>query len=166
MPLPKLPTKPAALLSSTAIEQVNKLKVRSKPAAKTPTQNPATRREHVAPSAPVVARANATDSPHAPASPVLSVVPINQPVPRRRLPGSEPAKLFVLDTNVLMHDPTSLFRFEEHDVYLPMMTLAELDDNKKGMSEVARNARQVSRSLDSLIANTRDDDIEDGIELA
>ena len=34
-----------------------------------------------------------------------------------------PAKLFVLDTNVLMHDPTSLFRFEEHDVYLPMTTL-------------------------------------------
>ncbi|MFX8968943.1 PIN domain-containing protein, partial [Acinetobacter baumannii] len=36
-------------------------------------------------------------------------------------------KLFVLDTNVLMHDPASLFRFEEHDVYLPMMTLEELD---------------------------------------
>jgi PhoH-like ATPase len=40
-------------------------------------------------------------------------------------------KLFVLDTNVLMHDPTSLFRFEEHDVYLPIMTLEELDNNKK-----------------------------------
>ena len=51
-------------------------------------------------------------------------------------------KLFVLDTNVLMHDPTSLFRFEEHDIYLPMVTLEELDSNKKGMSEVARNARQ------------------------
>ncbi len=57
-------------------------------------------------------------------------------------------KLFVLDTNVLMHDPTSLFRFEEHDVFLPMVTLEELDDNKKGMSEVSRNARQASRFLD------------------
>ena len=57
-------------------------------------------------------------------------------------------KLFVLDTNVLMHDPTSLFRFEEHDLYLPMITLEELDDHKKGMTEVARNARQASRFLD------------------
>ena len=55
----------------------------------------------------------------------------------------------MLDTNVLMHDPSSLFRFEEHDVYLPMMTLEELDNHKKGMSEVARNARQVSRTLDA-----------------
>ena len=75
-------------------------------------------------------------------------------------------KVFVLDTNVLMHDPTSLFRFEEHDVYLPMMTLEELDNHKKGMSEVARNARQVSRTLDALIANTDDDAIETGIPLA
>jgi PhoH-like ATPase len=75
-------------------------------------------------------------------------------------------KVFVLDTNVLMHDPTSLFRFEEHDVYLPMMTLEELDDHKKGMSEVARNARQVSRTLDGLIANIDDDAIEAGIELS
>jgi PhoH-like ATPase len=61
-----------------------------------------------------------------------------------------PAKLFVLDTNVLMHDPMSLFRFDEHDVFLPMITLEELDNHKKGLSEVARNARQVSRELDSL----------------
>ena len=61
-------------------------------------------------------------------------------------------KLFVLDTNVLMHDPTSLFRFEEHDVFLPMVTLEELDDNKKGMSEVARNARQASRFLDEIVS--------------
>ena len=40
-------------------------------------------------------------------------------------------KLFVLDTNVLMHDPSSIFRFEEHDIYLPMVTLEELDNNKK-----------------------------------
>nr|WP_315217881.1 PhoH family protein [uncultured Duganella sp.] len=75
-------------------------------------------------------------------------------------------KLFVLDTNVLMHDPSSLFRFEEHDVYLPMMTLEELDNHKKGMTEVARNARQVSRTLDALVSNTDDDAIENGIPLS
>ena len=61
-------------------------------------------------------------------------------------------KLFVLDTNVLMHDPTSLFRFEEHDVFLPMQTLEELDNHKKGLSEVARNARQASRFLDEIVS--------------
>lgn len=76
------------------------------------------------------------------------------------------SKLFVLDTNVLMHDPTSLFRFEEHDVYLPMITLEELDDHKKGMSEVARNARQVSRTLDALVSSISDDAIEQGIPLS
>ncbi|MGH8743957.1 MAG: PhoH family protein [Burkholderiales bacterium] len=62
-------------------------------------------------------------------------------------------KLFVLDTNVLMHDPTSLFRFQEHDIYLPMATLEELDHNKKGMSEVSRNARQASRFLDAIVSD-------------
>jgi PhoH-like ATPase len=71
----------------------------------------------------------------------------------RRKKDTGPAKLFVLDTNVLLHDPMSLFRFEEHDVYLPMITLEELDGHKKGMTEVARNARQVSRDLDSLAAD-------------
>ena len=65
-----------------------------------------------------------------------------------------PTKLFVLDTNVLMHDPMScIFRFEEHDVFLPMITLEELDGHKKGMTEVARNVRQVSRDLDTLAAS-------------
>ena len=73
-------------------------------------------------------------------------------------------KLFVLDTNVLMHDPASLFRFEEHDIFVPMMTLEELDNNKKGMSEVARNARQASRMLDTLVAGF-EDSIEHGIPL-
>ena len=63
-------------------------------------------------------------------------------------------KLFVLDTNVLMHDPSSLFRFEEHDIYLPMVTLEELDNNKKGMTEVARNARQASRNLEEVIGRS------------
>lgn len=84
----------------------------------------------------------------------------------RKADRSGTTKVFVLDTNVLMHDPTSLFRFEEHDVYLPMMTLEELDNHKKGMSEVARNARQVSRTLDALIANVDDDAIESGIPLS
>src|SRR5919206_3950560 len=73
-------------------------------------------------------------------------------------------KLFVLDTNVLMHDPTSLFHFDEHDIYLPMATLEELDANKKGMSEVARNARQVSRFLDELLRHAGND-IDAGIPL-
>ncbi|MDD4912408.1 MAG: PhoH family protein [Sideroxydans sp.] len=73
-------------------------------------------------------------------------------------------KLFVLDTNVLMHDPTSLFRFEEHDVYLPMFVLEELDNNKKGMTEVARNARQASRFLDNLV-NDSQDNIDNGVPL-
>lgn len=72
----------------------------------------------------------------------------------RKAAEAETQKLFVLDTNVLMHDPSSLFRFEEHDVYLPMMTLEELNNHKKGMSEVARNARQVSRTLDALVADS------------
>src|ERR1700704_6166430 len=86
------------------------------------------------------------------------------PAPRLQLP----AKLFVLDTNVLMHDPTSLFRFEEHDIYLPILTLEELDANKKGMTEVARNARQASRFLDDLVtshAGTGADAIVNGIPL-
>ena len=73
-------------------------------------------------------------------------------------------KLFVLDTNVLMHDPTSLFRFEEHDIFLPMATLEELDNHKKGMTEVARNARQASRFLDELVSGN-EGAIEEGIGL-
>jgi PhoH-like ATPase len=77
---------------------------------------------------------------------------------------SGPAKLFVLDTNVLMHDPMCLFRFEEHDIFLPMIVLEELDSNKKGMTEVARNARQTSRTLDALVG-LKDSDISQGIPL-
>ncbi|MEQ1834871.1 MAG: PhoH family protein [Candidatus Nitrotoga sp.] len=72
----------------------------------------------------------------------------------KTLAANHITKLFVLDTNVLMHDPTSLFRFEEHDIYLPIFVLEELDNNKKGMTEVARNARQASRFLDSLISES------------
>ena len=65
-------------------------------------------------------------------------------------------KVFVLDTNVLLHDPSSLFRFEEHDIYLPMVTIEELDNNKKGSSEVARNARQTHRLLEEIIGPASD----------
>ena len=74
-------------------------------------------------------------------------------------------RLFVLDTNVLMHDPTALFRFQEHDLFLPMMVLEELDNNKKGRSEVARNARQASRFIDELVTDATKEQIESGITL-
>jgi PhoH-like ATPase len=101
--------------------------------------------------APATARAGSTTrakTTEAPAStkarptPAVSLVQPGASPTRRARKATGPSKLFVLDTNVLMHDPSSLFRFEEHDIYLPMMTLEELDNHKKGMSEVARNARR------------------------
>ncbi len=83
---------------------------------------------------------------------------------RKSRPKSD-NRLFVLDTNVLMHDPTALFRFQEHDVFLPMIVLEELDNNKKGHSEVARNARQASRFIDELMSTAEFDTIEQGIPL-
>jgi len=74
-------------------------------------------------------------------------------------------RIYVLDTNVLMHDPTAMFRFEEHDVFLPMTVLEELDAAKKGMSEVSRNARQVSRFINELIEAGNGKHIEQGLEL-
>jgi len=80
-------------------------------------------------------------------------------------PAKEQRRLFVLDTNVLMHDPTSIFRFQEHDVYLPMVVLEELDANKKGLSEASRNVRQVSRFLDDLMRDATKDQIDVGLPL-
>ncbi len=74
-------------------------------------------------------------------------------------------RIYVLDTNVLMHDPTALFKFEEHDVYLPMMVLEELDNGKKGMNDAARNARQVSRFLNELVVAHGGRGIEEGLAL-
>jgi len=74
-------------------------------------------------------------------------------------------RLFVLDTSVLMHDPTALFRFQEHDIVLPMAVLEELDTAKKGTSELARNVRQVSRFLDELLLDADHDDIKRGLPL-
>jgi len=166
MPLPKPPTKKADLLAGDFESQAAPRRPRR--AAKAPAADdaqtplalhdgggtlaappkapasPALLITAAAPEAPTLSRAATQAAARAPA-------PAVAPRPRARNPrGSGPAKLFVLDTNVLMHDPMSLFRFEEHDIFLPMVTLEELDNNKKGMSEVARNARQVSRELDAL----------------
>ncbi len=82
-----------------------------------------------------------------------------------RKSSKKQTKLFVLDTNVMLHDPTCLYRFQEHDIYLPMATLEELDHNKKGMTEVARNARQVTRFLDEIVSSA-EMHIQDGASLA
>ena len=108
-----------------------------------------------APAAPAAApAATAAASAEAPAAAPRS----------RKARHTGPTKLFVLDTNVLMHDPMCLFRFEEHDIFLPMIVLEELDSHKKGMTEVARNARQTSRSLDALAA-AQGADITAGLKL-
>jgi len=77
----------------------------------------------------------------------------------------KPQRLFVLDTNVLMHDPTALYRFHEHSIYLPMVVLEELDAGKKGTSEVARNVRQVTRFLDDLLQGASREAIDAGIPI-
>jgi PhoH-like ATPase len=74
-------------------------------------------------------------------------------------------RIYVLDTNVLMHDPTALFKFEEHDVFLPMQVIEELDSGKKGTSEASRNARQVSRFINELIEAQGADKIASGLTL-
>jgi PhoH-like ATPase len=93
-------------------------------------------------------------------------------MPRKSLTPSAPAseraparRIYVLDTNVLMHDPAALFRFEEHDIYLPMVVLEELDHNKKGTSEPARNVRQVSRFLDEIMRDADKAEIDGGLSI-
>ena len=166
MPLPKPPAKRADVLSRADFEPEaapagNKRTRRAEPAGEPMAQ---TRlelsNEGRMPAAPATPAAPTLLKAPPPAPAPVAARPVRDASPSRaRKPrGSGPATLFVLDTNVLMHDPTSLFRFEEHDVYLPMITLEELDGHKRGMTEVARNARQVSRDLDALAANmpTRD----------
>lgn len=74
-------------------------------------------------------------------------------------------RLFVLDTNVLIHDPFAIFRFKEHDLFIPMMVLEELDAAKRGTSELARSVREVSRILDDLIGAGDRTAIEQGLLL-
>ncbi len=172
MPLPKMPAKPATLLAPGDYPKAEKGK----------TVKPSIKLLEAAAAAPVAAavpqpapsglqapqaRKSADTTAEKPRAKVLKAVETRaKSSASRAADKAGGTKLFVLDTNVLMHDPSSLFRFEEHDVYLPMMTLEELDNHKKGMSEVARNARQVSRSLDALVADIDDKAIDNGIPLA
>lgn len=59
-------------------------------------------------------------------------------------------KIFVLDTNVLLHDPQALFAFEDNEVIIPSVVLEEIDAKKRLADEIGRNARRVSRILDGL----------------
>jgi len=169
MPLPKMPTKPAALLAPKDYPKASKGKI-AKPVAS---------EVKIAPTPVAKPIAVITPAPALKAK-AVKVLLSDKPLPAekkqlrahlkskasRAADHTGMTKLFVLDTNVLLHDPTSLFRFEEHDIYLPMMTLEELDNHKKGMSDVARNARQVSRTLDSLVANIDEGAIDGGIPLS
>ncbi|MBC3906035.1 MULTISPECIES: PhoH family protein [Undibacterium] len=181
MPLPKMPTKPAALLSPKDYPKAEKGKPAKTIKSATPEKikaidvAPAPQRKKLATVPAVVSKPVAEKATPAVIAKTLPVVAASKAKTHdsrvksgtsRAADKSGTTKLFVLDTNVLMHDPSSLFRFEEHDVYLPMITLEELDDHKKGMSEVARNARQVSRSLDALVGDIDHHDIEKGILLS
>ena len=151
MPLPKPPAQKASLLSaaefdSQAAPRPEKRSLKPAAAAEVTPQPLELLDSRVA--AAVLPPPKTAPTPRAPAAPAVAR-PRSKPAR-----GTGPAKLFVLDTNVLMHDPMSLFRFDEHDVFLPMITLEELDNHKKGLSEVARNARQVSRNLDALASFT------------
>lgn len=76
------------------------------------------------------------------------MAPKKSPVKSRRL--------FVLDTNVLLHDPYSIFRFAEHDVFIPFVTLEELDNKKAGSADVNRNARQATRLIEEVVSQEGD----------
>ena len=159
MPLPKPPASKATLLAATDYETQAAART-----AKRSLQPPADPGKELAlkpAEAPVSAPRVETRPVARPTAPVPVPVPAVKPRPAR---AAGPARLFVLDTNVLMHDPLCLFRFEEHDVFLPMITLEELDSHKRGMSEVARNARQASRELDAL-ASGAELNPKDGIAL-
>lgn len=159
MPLPKLPTKPAAILDFS----------RSQPAVTKPKSGKnktlSDPRSDGKQTAPLESGRTLKRSLEKPAHSLINngQQPSTLLFKNKILEG--PRRIFVLDTNVLMHDPTSLFRFDEHDVYLPMVTLEELDNHKRGMSEVSRNARFVSRSLDKLMADVGDN-IDQGIPLS
>ena len=147
MPLPPPPKQRATLLTQKSLAEA--------PPAKAPRAVPSQSLEAPASvTTPKVTAAPAVRVSVKTASPVKAIKSTTRSAKSRKSNG--PAKLFVLDTNVLMHDPMCLFRFEEHDVFLPMIVLEELDSNKKGTSEVARNARQASRYLDTLAASSPD----------
>jgi PhoH-like ATPase len=161
MPLPKAPTRKAAPVDPAAYDvQSTPSTLGKRTTGPAETANASLDWRDTAPAAAAPSREAAVAAERALAAAsataaAAAAAPAAHPAParatRKRVEGGV-TKLFVLDTNVLMHDPTCLFRFEEHDIYLPMITLEELDGHKKGMSEVARNVRQVSRELDALAA--------------
>ena len=174
MPLPPAPTKRAALLSADALDAPARapLKAVRKTERTESAQTPPTLElfdspvetggEHSA-----IYSGKSANSPDGTAALSYKKQSTQQPRAAVRPKKAQPVgqrKLFVLDTNVLMHDPMCLFRFEEHDIFLPMIVLEELDGHKKGMTEVARNARQTSRTLDAL-AGTNGADIAKGLKL-
>jgi PhoH-like ATPase len=183
MPLPKPPSKPAALLAASDYPKAAPGKVvkpvialvesKPRPARVTEASAPSARarvpavfKEESQPAIAPQAKISGKTSTEKPRQTPKIVETRGKSHISRAADKSGLTKLFVLDTNVLMHDPTSLFRFEEHDIYLPMVTLEELDNHKKGMTEVARNARQISRSLDALISDIAEDAIDQGILLS
>ncbi len=174
MPLPPAPTKRAALLSTEAFDAPARSpskgtrKTASADAAqKPPVLDLFDTRTSAGGEHPLAYKSKEPTSPidTGPSSHKKESISPPQPAGKaKKAKHIGPAKLFVLDTNVLMHDPMCLFRFEEHDIYLPMIVLEELDGHKKGMTEVARNARQTSRTLDAL-AGAQDADITKGLKL-
>lgn len=74
-------------------------------------------------------------------------------------------KLYVLDTNVLLHDPYAVLKFEENDLYIPSIVIDELDEKKKASGELGVNAREVNRLFDRLLSN-HNGSIETGIDLS
>ncbi|MGH8857825.1 MAG: PhoH family protein, partial [Polaromonas sp.] len=174
MPLPPAPTKRAALLSPDALDAPARSP--SKTARKTESAESAQKpplldlfdsRTADGGGHPLAYKGKEPPSPGKTGADSYKKesIPLPKPAVKPKKTKHEgPAKLFVLDTNVLMHDPMCLFRFEEHDIYLPMIVLEELDGHKKGMTEVARNARQTSRSLDAL-AGAQGADIAKGLKL-
>ena len=170
MPLPTAPAKRAALLSERDYGQTASMQPKARRADASLIQGKAL--EESPRSAMTETVMKMTDTVEvAPKSPRETRVRTRRKetvealeIKAKRLQHAGPAKLFVLDTNVLLHDPMCLFRFEEHDIFLPMIVLEELDAHKKGMTEVARNARQTSRTLDAL-AGQQGSDITAGLPL-
>src|SRR5665647_1083333 len=161
MPLPTQPAKRAALLSERDYDVPVRI----------PPKVPRTKPPLTEPTLTVTPQVQATfndfelkDREDKLATKTLAQAQVRTEARPRKIKHNGPAKLFVLDTNVLLHDPTCLFRFEEHDIFLPMIVLEELDAHKKGMTEVARNARQTSRLLDAL-AGHQGADISAGLPL-
>ncbi len=73
--------------------------------------------------------------------------------------------LYVLDTNVLIHDPNALLNFEEHHVAIPMTVLEELDKLKSGHHSVAAECRQAIRLIDKTLGDASPEDVEQGVPI-